>query len=416
MSSPTTDERRSNPTVTDEQRSSPTVTDEELATADGNRTLLSWRDWAFLAVLVALVVAFLADWRWGYNPDSVVFNVQFTGLDWLSLYAGDVLVFYFLVPLAADRTRTLGYLRTLRKDRWATASLGVLTVFTLVGLFGPLVFNPEQAAFGKTDAYGVPIGQPPVYTDVYRGGYCVAEKVGGYCSGTWKHPLGTTPGGKDVLGMVVAGSRVAVQISAVCVALVVPLATAVGTLAATYGGRVDEVLMRYVDLQQSIPAFFVIILAQQALGFINASYGGSLLLIVLVFGLMNWGGIARIVRSEALALQEKVYVKSAKSAGASTFGIVRTHIVPNTMNAIFTALTVQIGWLLLLETTLSFLGIGSATHPSWGYVMTTSIRNAFFPTFYWWGVLFPAIALGAVVVSLQTLGDALRDVTDPRVE
>ena len=358
--------------------SRPTVTDAELADADGGPSRLARRDWAFLAVLALLVAAFLADWRGVYQADRLVFDADLKGLDWLSLYAADVLGFYFCLPLATDRERTVGYLRRIRENRLATASLGLLVAFVLVGLVGPLVFRPDRAVFGQTGGYGVPIGQPPVGFDVFRSGYCLGPKVDGFCHGTWKHPLGTTPGGKDVFGMIVAGSRVAVQISAVCVALVVPLATTVGTVAATYGG--------------------------------------SLLLIVLVFGLLNWGGIARIVRSEALQLQEQVYVQAARSAGASTFEVVRRHVVPNTLNAVFTALTVQIGWLLLLEASLSFLGIGSATHPLWGYVLTTSVRNGVFPTFYWWGALFPTLALGLVVVAFQTLGDALRDVTDPRAE
>lgn len=396
--------------------SQPTVTSEELADADGQQSRLRLRDWGFLVVLVALVGLYLADSRGVYQADLAVFSYDFKGLDWLFLYAVDVLFFYLVVPLSLNRDRTRAYWRRLRADRWATASFGVLAAFTLVGLLGPLVHSPDQAVFGSTGPYGVPIAQPPVGLSVNRGGFCAGKSVGGWCHGTWMHPFGTTPGGKDVVGMIVAGTRVAVQISAICIALIVPLATAVGTTAATYGGRVDEFLMRYVDLQQSIPAFFVIIIAQEALAYTNEDTGGSLLLVVLVFGLMNWGGVARIIRSEALELKEQPYVRAAESAGASKFAIVRSHIVPNTFNAIFTALTVQIAWLLLLEATLSYLGIGSKIHASWGYVMTTSIQADFFPTYHWWGVVFPAIALGLVVVAFQVLGDALRDVTDPRSE
>jgi peptide/nickel transport system permease protein len=396
--------------------SRPTVTNEELADADDRRSRLALRDWAFFGTLLGLVALFVADWHGAYHADVAVFSYDFTGLDWLFVYAVVVLAFYFVVPLANHRDRTRAYWRRLRADAWATASFFVLVAFVLVGLFGPLVHHPEQAVFGELGPYGVRITQPPVGFDIYRGGSCVGPVIDGRCHGTWQHPLGTTPGGRDVVGMIVAGTRVAVQISAVCVALIVPLATAVGTVAATYGGRVDEFLMRYVDLQQSIPAFFVIILAQEALGFIKTSTGGSLLLVVLVFGLLNWGGVARIIRSEALQLKEQPYVRAARSAGASRLEIARTHIVPNTFNAIFTAVTVQISWLLLLETTLSYLGIGSKIHPSWGYVMTTSARTDFFPTYHWWGVLFPALALGVVVIALQILGDALRDVTDPRTE
>ena len=396
--------------------SRPTITSEELADPDGRRLRLALRDWAFLGVLLALAALFVADWQGVYHADSAVFSYDFKGLDWLFLYALDVLVFYLVVPLAVERDRARGYWQRLREDRWATASFFVLVGVTLLGLFGPLVFHPERAVFGELGPYGVRITQPPVGFEILRGGSCTGPKIDGYCHGTWQHPLGTTEGGKDVFGMIVAGTRVAVQISAVCVALIVPLATVVGTTAATYRGRVDEFLMRYVDLQQSIPAFFVIILAQEALGYINEDTGGSLLLIVLVFGLMNWGGVARIIRSEALELQEQPYVRAARSAGASEFEIVRTHIIPNTFSAVFTAVTVQISWLLLLEATLAFLDIGSAIHPSWGYVMTTSAWSDFFPRYHWWGVLFPTIALAVTVIALQVLGDALRDVTDPRME
>jgi peptide/nickel transport system permease protein len=393
------------------------MTNEKLADPDSRRFRLALRDWAFIGVLLALVALFVADLKGIYQVDRALFSYDFTGLDWLFLYALDALTFYFVVPLAVNRERTLAYWRRLREDRWATASFVVIVAFVLLGLFGPLVFHPDRPFFGETGPYGIPLTQPPVGFEIIKiGGSCVGTMVDGHCSGTWQYPLGTTAGGKDVVGMIVAGTRVALQISAICVALIVPLATVVGTTAATYGGRVDEFLMRYVDIQQSIPAFFVIIIAQESLAYVNENAGGSLLLIVLVFGLMNWGGVARIVRSEALELRERSFVRAARSAGASEFEIVRAHIVPNTLSAVFTAVTVQISWLLLLETTLSFLYIGSMTNPSWGYVITTSVYNDFFPTYHWWGFVFPTIALAVVVIALQILGDALRDVTDPRME
>ncbi|WP_132059831.1 ABC transporter permease [Halorussus amylolyticus] len=396
--------------------SRPIIANEEVADADGRDSRLARRDWAFLGVLAVLTVLLVADWRGAFRVDYVLFSYDFTGLDWLFVYALAVLAFYFVLPLAIKRRRTAAYWRRLRADRWATASFVVLVAFVLLGLFGPLVFHPDRPVFGEMGPYGVPLTQPPVGFDILWGGPCAGAEIDGRCHGTWQYPLGTTPGGKDVVGMIVAGTRVALEISVICVALLVPLATVVGTTAATYGGRVDEFLMRYVDIQQSIPAFFVIILAQETLGYINKDTGGSLLLVVLVFGFMNWGGIARIVRSEALELQEQSHVHAARIAGMSEFRIVRTHVVPNALSTIFTAVTVQISWLLLLETTLSFLGIGSKVHPSWGYVMTTSARSDFFPTHHWWGVLFPAIVLAVAVVALQILGDALRDVTDPRMK
>lgn len=388
---------------------------DELDDLDASRSGLSRRDRLFLAVLVAVVASFVADWRGAYQVDELVLGTQLTGLDWLFLCAADIVAFYLVVPLAVERERALGYWREIRTNRWATASLAVLVGFVVVGLVGPLVLRPDGPLYGPTGRAGVPVSQPPVGFSIPDGwvNTCASGFSGDQCHGSWQYPFGTTTAGRDVLGLTVVGARVAVEIATITVAIVVPIATLVGTTAATYGGRIDELLMRYVDVQQSIPAFFVIILAVEAIGHINRGMGRSLVLVVLVFGLLSWGGIARIVRSEALEIRAQDYVQAARSAGASRFDVVRTHVVPNALPAVLTAVTVQIGWLLLLEATLVYLGLGTATHPSWGYVMVTNMSGAY-PTLNWWAVIYPAFALGLVVVAFQLLGDALRDVTDPR--
>ncbi|WP_158058140.1 ABC transporter permease [Halorussus halophilus] len=391
---------------------------DDLEEVDSGLSRLARRDWAFAGYLLTLLALFFADREGVFKVDSVVFSVDFTGLDWLFLYSLGALVCYLVVPLVTNRERSRTYWRRLRQNRWATASFFVLVAFTVVGLVGPVVFKPNEAAIGSAGVYGVPIGQPPVGFSILESAAptCAGEVTNGRCHGTWTYPFGTTRGGKDVVGMTVAGTRIALEMAAVAIALIVPLATVVGTTAATYGGRIDELLMRYVDVQQSVPAFFVIILTQEALNHITEGLAGSFFLIVLVFGLLSWGGVARIVRSEALQLQEEGYVRAARSSGASKFAIVRKHVVPNTLNAVLTAVTLQVGWLILLEATLAFLGIGSDVQASWGYVLTTSARSAMFPTSFWWGVFFPTAALALTVVSFQVLGDALCDVTDPRTE
>lgn len=378
---------------------------------------LGGRDRAFLVVLAALVALVAAEQFAVYDVDGALFDAQLRALDWLFLYALAVVAFYVVAPLAADPGRARGYWRQIRANRWATASLGVVVAWVAFGVVGPEVLSADEPLFGAPGRYGVPIGQPPVGFSVLETAVtsCAGEVVDGRCHGTWQYPFGTSIAGKDVLAMTAIGARVAFQIATVTVAIIVPLATVVGTTAATYGGRVDEFLMRYVDVQQSIPAFFVIILAQQAISYVTEGWGGSLLLIVVVFGLMNWGGVARIVRAEALEIAQRDYVQAARSAGASRFDVVRSHVVPNALPAVLTAVTVQIGWLILLEATLAYLGFSPAEYETWGYTMQTNMGGAY-PTTNWWGVLYPGVVLALVVVAVQVLGDALRDVTDPRSE
>jgi peptide/nickel transport system permease protein len=259
--------------------------------------------------------------------------------------------------------------------------------------------------------YGIPIYQPPVGFGVseHAATVCSGSVSDGKCWGTFLHPLGTTNTGKDVLAFVAQGARIELKLAFVSGMILVPVATVVGTVAAQFGGRVDSLLMRYVDLQQVIPAFFVYLVAQFL-------YGGSLLLMVVVFGLLNWGGVARLVRSEALKKRETGYVKAAQAAGSSRLAVVRRHLMPNVANAVVTAITLQIPMLLVIETTLSYLGLGPMQGQSWGYLIETNIHDKNFPTLVWWSVAAPVGFLVATVVSLNLLGDALRDVLDPRTD
>jgi peptide/nickel transport system permease protein len=185
--------------------------------------------------------------------------------------------------------------------------------------------------------------------------------------------------------------------------LLVPIATVVGTVAATVGGWVDAVLMRYVDVQQAVPAFFIYIVAQFL-------YYPSLALMVGVFGLLNWGGMARLVRADALRTREEGFVLAAKSSGNSPLRVVRRHIVPNVSTTILTAVTLQIPTLIIIEATLSYLVLGDPRVYSWGQMVGVGMRE--FPT-YWWVPTMPVVALLLTVVSLNVLGDALRDAFDP---
>ena len=344
---------------------------------------------------------------WGWRP---------TPIDYL-LYVSLVLtVCYLVVPLARRPAVTRRYWRRIRDRPAAVASLGYLAVFTLVGTFGPGAVDRFDIGSAEGLRGGTPPGQPPPgFTAPMKGStgasrtlYCIGEVTGGtdpVCHGTWRYPLGTTVAGGDVIDLLVEGARVALEVALVTAAIIVPVAVAVGTVAAYYGGWVDELLMRYVDVQLVIPALFVVIIAQETFD------GRSLLIVVLAFGLFDWGGTARLVRSEALQRMSSGYVRAAADAGSGGPRTIRRHLVPNVSSTVVTAVTNKMPTLIVVEAGIAYLGFSSPLSQSWGTTLAMGLSYA--PT-YWWTALATGTALAATVGALHLLGDALRDVLDPR--
>jgi len=382
---------------------------------DGSRRLASRRTKAFLGVVGLLVAAFLYDHLVVPAGEPPVEWWDVTLLDWLFLLSLAVFAFYVVAPLVQKPRLARYYWDQLRTDWLATASLVYIGLFFLAGLVGPVLAGPLREYMVAHDPgyLGISAKQPPVGFERYvnNPSLCAGPVEGNMCQGTWLHPLGTTVAGKDVALSILRGSRVALQIALITSMLVVPLATAVGTVAAHYGGRVDEVLMRYVDVQQAVPAFFVYLVAR-------ALYSDvELVLLILIFGLLNWGGIARLVRSDTLQTSEAQFVQAARAAGSSRLQVVRRHLVPNVSSTVVTAVTLQIPTLIVIETTLSFLKLGPiSAYDSWGYLIRGAMHNPSFPTFLWWQSGSTIVVLVLTTLSFNVLGDALRDVLDPRVE
>lgn len=381
----------------------------------GGAPLFAWRTWLFLLVLGLLAACAVYETVVGLSIPLVARSP--TPLDWLFVLSWAVFGFFVLVPLAERPRRTRRYWRRLRGNRLAVASLVYLVGFALVGTFGPVVLGrPETDIVYKY--------QPPLFFSTPQGYITLncAGAVGGTaidptCTGSLRYPLGTDGYGKDMITVLVAGTRVSLQVGLITSALVVPIATAVGTTAGYVGGLVDDLLMRYVDVQQSVPAFLVYLV----LLFV---FGSSLFLIVVVFGLLSWGGVARLVRSEVLQRREEGYVLAAKNAGVGHLGIVRRHLLPNVSNTVLTATAQTIPFLILTEAALAYLRIGDRGRllPSWGETVAFGLRGppmggTEFPALdTWWIWLFPVLLLSVTVLALSVLGDALRDVLDPRGE
>ena len=317
------------------------------------------------------------------------------------LYAVTLLfaVFQAIVPLARNSRMTMYYWREFRKNKLAVLSLVWLGLIFAIGTIGPMFLSTPEVAPLK--AY-----QPPVFMSVDSGVpvSCVGETVGGRCQGTWQHPFGTTAQGKDILVSSIYGMKISMQVGLIGAFLIILVASAVGLLAAYSRGWMDEILMRYVDIQITFPTFFLYLL-------ITFMFGGSLFNMIVIFGLLGWGGTARIVRSEALQRREEEYVLAAENTGAGTWSVIRRHLLPNVSNSVITAVSLTIPSLILFEAALAFLGLGDPTIPSWGEVIANGRRDLDRAA---WISTIPGVFLFFTILAFNFVGDALRDALDPR--
>ena len=375
---------------------------------DEGRVAVSRRTQVFVAALCVLTGLFVYDVFTGYD---LWIGAWYTSsrVDWLYLVSLVVFVFYVAVPLARNRERTHQYWRRFRTNRLAVLCLLYLVVFFALGTASLLVL-------GRPELHVQYSYQPPLFSTIEEGtiaqtcaGQVTGPAIEEYCHGSLRFPLGTNQSGQSLLGLAIAGMGVALVVALVTSMIMVPIATIVGVTAGYSGGWVDEVLMRYVDIQQTVPAFLIYIL-------LSLVYGASLFLIVLTFGLLSWGGVARLVRSEVVKRREELYITAAESAGASRLQVVRRHVLPNVSNTIVTATTRQIPFLILAEAAIAFIGkIGDENVPSWGEAIALGFDVSQFPK-TWWLVAVPAAFLVVTVFSFSVVGDALRDTLDPRGE
>ena len=227
----------------------------------------------------------------------------------------------------------------------------------------------------------------------------------GVCKGTWEYPLGTTPSGEDVLGYIIHGMTVSMQIAFIVTFIVIIIGVSFGTVSAYAGGWVDEIMMRFTDIVLSFPTLIMFLL-------IVYIYGASLGLFILIFAAFGWGGTARYVRSKALSVSEEEFIKATKISGASTRQIVTRHVIPNTASSIITQLTLITPGFLLAEAQLSFLDLG-ADIDSWGQLIAAGRESLEFAP---WIVVFPGMVLFLTILAFNFVGDALLDALNPEAQ
>ncbi len=220
------------------------------------------------------------------------------------------------------------------------------------------------------------------------------------------HPLGTDDLGRDVLSRMLYGARVSLAVGFVAVGIATVIGVIIGAIAGYYGGLVDRILMRFVDIMLSIPTLFLIL---SVIAFVGANIWN----IMIIIGLTSWMGVARLVRAEFLSLKEREFVLAARALGASDLRIIFRHMLPNSLAPVIVNAVLMVASAVLLESSLSFLGLGvQPPQPSWGNILTAGKANI---EIAWWLSLFPGLAILITVLSYNLLGEGLRDALDPRL-
>jgi peptide/nickel transport system permease protein len=230
---------------------------------------------------------------------------------------------------------------------------------------------------------------------------------------SWEHPMGTDALGRDLLTRVLYGGRISMTVGLLVVAISVSIGVPIGALAGFYGGRLDSILMRITDTFLTLPTLLVLILLSAILREVEFPLfeRNSVLTIALVIGILSWMIFARLVRASFLTLREMDFVTAVRALGGSDLRIILRHILPNSIGPIIVEATLELGYAIIEESGLSFLGFGiQPPTPSWGNLLSNAQENF---TKHPWLAIFPGLMIFLAIITVNYIGDGLRDAFDP---
>jgi len=228
-----------------------------------------------------------------------------------------------------------------------------------------------------------------------------------------EHPFGTDALGRDLLTRVLYGGRISLLVGFMVVVITLLIGVPVGAIAGYYGGWVDDMLMRLIDSALALPSLMVLILLSAILREIDVPFlqRNNVFTIAFVIGILSWMTIARLVRAIFLTLREMEYATAARALGASNYRIIASEILPNGFGPIIVESTLEIGWAIMEESGLSFLGFGiQPPTPSWGNLLNDAVEHL---VKHPWLAIFPGIFIFLTIISVNYIGDGLRDALDP---
>jgi peptide/nickel transport system permease protein len=272
--------------------------------------------------------------------------------------------------------------RRFLRHRMALIGLAVLTFIVILAIIGPIVapYNPIDIPGAKHEGGDAP---------------------------SLAHLFGTDSAGRDVFTNVVNGAHISLAIGFFSTIIAGVVGVIIGSLAGALGGFWDNFLMRVVDVTFAVPLLFLILVAAVFFG------QGSVLALVIVFGLLQWGLIARLVRAQFLSLREADFVEAARAVGVSESRITFRHILPNALGPVIVVLTLLMASNIVLEAFVSFLNFGvAATDATWGNALSNA--QEYMQDGNWWWAFFPGMCIALTVISINFVGDGLRDALDPR--
>ena len=327
----------------------------------------------------------------------------------------------YMVKMRPSTTFFKDGVKRLLKNKIATASFIIVVLITLTSIFLPM-FWP----YSYEQMLGVTPGRPvdPSFNNLAPFQYGTTEQQWieqGYS--VFPHIFGTDAQGRDYFIRVVYGARISLAVGFFASIIVLIIGMTVGSIAGYIGGKVDIIIMRIVDIIYSLPDTLMVILLASVMkvslgplieGTVLEKLGGNMISLFLVFALLYWVSMSRLIRGQILSLREQEYVLASKSAGAKPSWIIRKHLIPNCISVVIISTALQIPSAIFTESYLSFLGLGvNAPMPSLGSLASDALNGI---TSYPSRLVIPAIVISLIVLSLNLFGDGLRDAFDPKLK